>query len=205
MNARKSTPSTTMTGREILNEKTEVIDEIVQKRAYRAHNWAGIDKDDWYSIFWVYIMERIDEFDPEKSTIETWIWNLCEWKKGSVLKQEQKKYLRRIEEKDVDDYDVFDDCDYFKGIEDKSQMMEIRDILKEKLSEKRFLYLDYMVDFEGDNPHTYDQTAEHFGVNRTAVYTAIQKARKVAREVLMDYYGCEFKDREGIKYGKTKR
>lgn len=85
--------------------------------------------DELYNELWVHAMSRLYKYDPERSKINTFVWNLLQWQGGGVAKNLMGKPTSTYPEEGIEDVSP----------QLKHQYKDVIDAAKEKPNIRHYL------------------------------------------------------------------
>lgn len=154
----------------VINNYGWVIKTIVKKSMYNLENY----HDECVNDVLLGVWNNIDRFDENKNTFKNWVAAITKYKAIDY----QRKYLKHLENKNIDDVDV--------KIEDNSH----KELIENEISEEMEAILSHLKDRDRDlfiklyvEEEDIEQISEETGMNREVIYNRVSRGKRKIKDM----------------------
>lgn len=147
-----------------------IINTIVKKSMYNLKSYHGECINDVLLGIW----NNIDHFDSSKNTFKNWVAAIAKYKTIDY----QRKYLKHLEDQNIDDLDVKIEDNSHKEILENEISEEMQQMLSHLKERDRNLFIKLYVDEQN-----IDSISEETGMHRDVIYNRVSRGKRKIKDM----------------------
>lgn len=147
-----------------------IINTIVKKSMYNLKSYHEECINDVLLGIW----NNIDHFDSSKNTFKNWVAAIAKYKTIDY----QRKYLKHLEDQNIDDLDVKIEDNSHKEILENEISEEMQQMLSHLKERDRNLFIKLYVDEQN-----IDSISEETGMHRDVIYNRVSRGKRKIKDM----------------------